>query len=392
MDTITDIIAPEHQEGTKATVLRWSKRAGERVQKDEPLLELETDKVVVEVPSPVSGVLLEIVKSADAEVAPGEILGRVREGAPASPQASQAPPQQAAAPISGNATARAALSPSVRALLAKHRLSAAQISGTGRNGRLTAQDVTRHVELSTPCEPVPAACEPGERVKHTAMRRRIAEHMVRSLAAAPHVTTLFEANLSAIVAHRDRHLRDYQARGAHLTLTAYFVSACSQALVQHRELNATFHEDALELHHDINIGVATALGNEGLIVPVLHRTQDSDLFGIAQALERLVSAARHQTLKPEEVRGGTFTISNHGVSGSLMAAPIIINQPQVAILGVGKAERRVCVVKQAGGEAIAIRTMAYLTLSIDHRAVDAFQANAFLGKVVSVLEQWPLED
>ncbi len=188
-----------------------------------------------------------------------------------------------------------------------------------------------------------------------------------------------------MLAHRARHAADYESRGARLTLTAYFVSACAQALRAHREVNATFHADALELHADVNIGVGTALGNKGLIVPVIHRAQGLNLFGIAQRLGQLVEAARAGKLSPEDVRGGTFTISNHGVGGSLLAAPIVINQPQVAILGVGKVQRRVCVVEVDGVEAIGVRSMCYLTLTIDHRALDAFQANAFLSSVVATL-------
>jgi 2-oxoglutarate dehydrogenase E2 component (dihydrolipoamide succinyltransferase) len=153
-------------------------------------------------------------------------------------------------------------------------------------------------------------------------------------------------------------------------------------------VNATFHEDALEFHPDANIGVGTALGNQGLIVPVLHAAQELTLSDIARRLGELVSAARAGKLAPQDVRGGTFTISNHGVGGSLLAAPIVINQPQVAILGVGKVERRVCVLESQGSESIGIRSMCYLTLTIDHRALDAFQANAFLAEVVNSLEQW----
>jgi 2-oxoglutarate dehydrogenase E2 component (dihydrolipoamide succinyltransferase) len=299
-------------------------------------------------------------------------------------------PAMSAQPAKSNGEAgRALLSPSVRRLLANHQLAPGDIKGSGRNGRVTAQDVTRHVNEARPAPtPAPPAAA-GSRVPHSAMRRRIAEHMVNSTSAAPHVTTLFEADLSAIVAHRAKHLEDFKRQGAHLTLTAYFACACVAALRAHPEVNATFHPDALELHADINIGVGTALGNEGLIVPVIHRAQDLSLLGIAQRLAALVAAARANKLTPSDVRGGTFTISNHGVGGSLLAAPIVINQPQVAILGVGKAERRVCVIESKGTEAIAIRTMAYLTLTLDHRAIDAFQGNAFLSQVVKALEQWP---
>jgi len=195
-----------------------------------------------------------------------------------------------------------------------------------------------------------------------------------------------------VLAHRARHAAEYESRGARLTLTAYFVSACVQALRAHREVNATFHPDALELHEDVNIGVGTALGNKGLIVPVIHRAQGLNLFGMAQRLGQLVEAARAGRLSPEDVRGGTFTISNHGVGGSLLAAPIVINQPQVAILGAGRVERRVCAVEVGGVEAISVRSKCYVTLTIDHRALDAFQANAFLRSVVATLEQWPADE
>ena len=215
--------------------------------------------------------------------------------------------------------------------------------------------------------------------------------MVRSLQQAPHVTTLFEADLTRVLAHRARFAENFAAQGARLTLTAYFIVACARALRAHPQVNATFRDDALELHTDANIGVGTALGQDGLIVPVLHRAQELNLFGVALRLGQLVAGARAGKLAPSDVRGGTFTISNHGVGGSLLAAPIVINQPQVAILGVGKVERRVCAVMIDGAEMIAIKSMCYLTLTIDHRAIDAFQANAFLANVVAVLEQWPAD-
>ena len=176
--------------------------------------------------------------------------------------------------------------------------------------------------------------------------------MARSLAQAPHVTTLFEADLTRVQAHRARHAPEYERQGIRLTLTAYFVAACARALLAHPSVNATFHEDALELHPDANIGVGTALGDEGLIVPVIHQAQHLSLAQLAARLGQLVGAARAGRLAPQDVRGGTFTISNHGVGGSLLAAPIVINQPQVAILGVGKVERRVCVIDAPDGEAI----------------------------------------
>jgi 2-oxoglutarate dehydrogenase E2 component (dihydrolipoamide succinyltransferase) len=380
----TDVVAPPNAEGTRATILRWCKLVGESVVKDEPLLELETDKVTVEVAAPASGTLIEVLKPANAEVIPDEVLARLRPIAEAS--AGHEPAPRAAAleaqkPEFGSklGDGPGSISPAVRRLLLEHAIEASDVAGTGRDGRITVQDVERHIAL------VPAHSQ----IPHSAIRRRIAEHMVRSLAEAPHVTTVFEADLTKVLEHRSKHAANFESRGARLTLTVYFINACVRALRAFPEVNATFLKDALELHADVNIGVGTALGNKGLIVPVIHQAQSLSLFDTARRLAHLVETARLGKLSPEEVRGGTFTISNHGVSGSLLAAPIVINQPQVAILGVGRVQRRVCVVSVGEVENIAIRSMCYLTLTIDHRALDAFQANAFLSMIVKILEEWP---
>ncbi len=411
MSTIRDVLAPPNEEGTRATILRWCKAVGDPVVKDEPLVELETDKVTVEIAAPASGTLIEVLKAENAEVNPDEVLARLRlPGESASVAASKpstvspapaasVPAEASVAPESAGGSAAAAsnragaelLSPSVRRLLHDHGIASGDINGTGRNGRVTAQDVTRHVSDTARVAAGAKAKQTGTStlVAHTAIRRRVAEHMARSLNEAPHVTTLFEADLSRVLKHRASHAKNYESRGVRLTLTAYFVGACVQALRAHPEVNATFRQDAMELHTDVNIGVGTALGDKGLIVPVIHRAQNLSLFEIAQRLQQAVEAARAGKLAAQDVRGGTFTISNHGVGGSLLAAPIVINQPQVAILGVGKVERRVCVIEVEGGESIAVRSMCYLTLTIDHRALDAFQANAFLGLIVKTLEHWP---
>jgi 2-oxoglutarate dehydrogenase E2 component (dihydrolipoamide succinyltransferase) len=393
MSSIADVLAPLNADGTRATILRWCKSVGETVVKDEPLLELETDKVTVEIPAPADGTLIEILKQVNAEVSPDEVLARLSleiesgsaahaAAAAAAPAAATSPREARTAPSAGR---HSPLSPSVRRLLREHSIDAAAVAGTGLNGRITAQDVARHAAAEKPDAD-------STRIAHSPIRRRVAEHMARSVAEAPHVTTLFEADLTQVLAHRTRNAAAYQSRGVHLTLTAYFVSACVRALRAHPEVNATFHKDALELHRDINIGVGTALGDKGLIVPVIHGAQRLNLFDTAQLLERLVAAARAGKLAAQDVRGGTFTISNHGVGGSLLAAPIIINQPQVAILGVGKIQRRVCVLAAGNGEEIGIRSLCYLTLTIDHRALDAHQANAFLSLIVTTLEQWPEND
>lgn len=223
------------------------------------------------------------------------------------------------------------------------------------------------------------------------MRRRIAEHMLRSVQTAPHVTSLFEADLSAVLAHRQATAEAAAARGCKLTLTAYFVAASAMAVRRVPEVNSRWHGDRLELFDDINIGIGTALGDSGLVVPVIMGVQDLDLGDIAKRLEALTRRAREGRLAPVDVQGGTFTISNHGVSGSLLATPIIINQPQSAILGVGKLEKRVIVREIGGQDSIQIRPMCFITLTLDHRVLDGYQANRFLGHLVSALEQWPLD-
>ena len=224
---------------------------------------------------------------------------------------------------------------------------------------------------------------------HTPMRRRIAAHMVKSVQTAPHVTCVFEADMSAVIAHRAKNRAGLEDQGIKLTYTAYFIKAAVTALRAVPEVNSRFHDQGLELFSDINIGIGTALGDEGLIVPVIHRAQQMTLDAIAGKLQTLTEKARKGELGQDEVSGGTFTISNHGVSGSLMASPIIINQPQSAILGIGKLEKRVVVIETGGQDQMEIRPLCYVTLTIDHRALDAHQTNEFLSVFVSALEGWP---
>jgi 2-oxoglutarate dehydrogenase E2 component (dihydrolipoamide succinyltransferase) len=377
MTELITISAPAEQtEGTEMVVGAWFKKVGDSVTENEPLLEISTDKVTVEVTAPATGILREILKSAEEAVEPGEVLGRIEAGAAAAVEPSPAPEA-------------AELTPAVRRLLAEHGLSASQITGTGRGGRITVQDVAAHVASSaggtTQAEPGAA---PSRRVAHTAIRRSIAKHMTQSVAVAPHVTAVFEADLSAVVAHREAHHAAFEADGVKLTYTAYFVRASVAALQAVPEVNSRWHEDALELFEDCHIGVATALPQGGLIVPVIHRAQTLDLRATAERLQDLTQRARTGTLAPPEVQQGTFSISNHGVSGSLIAAPIVIPQPQSAILGVGKLERRPVARERGGKEAVVVQPMCYVTLTIDHRGLDGFQANAFLTRWVEEIERW----
>jgi 2-oxoglutarate dehydrogenase E2 component (dihydrolipoamide succinyltransferase) len=221
------------------------------------------------------------------------------------------------------------------------------------------------------------------------MRRQIAEHMSRSLSVAPHVTAVFEADFSAIIAHRGAYKAAFAAKGVNLTYTAYIVAASAQAMAAVPSVNSRWHDDYLEVFADVNVGVGTALGEKGLIVPVIRAAQALSLGDIAARLQDLTERARAGKLTSADIQGGTFSISNHGVSGSLVATPIIINQPQSAILGVGKLEKRVVAREVAGVDTIQIRPMAFVSLSIDHRVIDAVQTNAWLARFVEVLETWP---
>lgn len=357
---MTDILLPTGQsEGSTHEVGQWLRRVGDPVRKDEPLLEVITDKVTVEIAAPADGVLAEILKQPGEPVLPGEVLGRIGEAArPSGPPTGAAPD----------------LSPAVRRLLQQHGLDPAAIRGTGSGGRITAADVEAHLASR------PSAGAGSRRVPHSAMRRSVAEHMARSVQTAPHVTAVFEADLGRVMAHRSR------LGNAKPTYTAYFVRAAVAALRAVPEANSRWHPDALELFEDCNIGIAVALPGGGLIVPVLHQAQDLSLEETAQRLDDLTARARAGKLEPREVQGGTFSISNHGVSGSLLAAPIVIVQPQAAILGIGKLEPRARV--NAAG-VVEARPMLYVTLTIDHRVLDGFQANAFLSKWVEAIEGWP---
>ena len=390
-----EILVPLEQEGTKAVVRAWLRKIGDRVELNDPLVELETDKVAVEVPAPAAGVLREILLHSDDEAVPGAVLGRIEAVADAGVEKAVEPPAERPRPDSekpGAGGREARLSPSVKRAVLQHDLDPDHIEGTGRGGRITRADVDRAVEAATRVEGVIPATAGDIRshfVPHDRMRLAIAENMRRSVADAPHVTAVFEADFSAIIAHREAHKAAYAKKGVKLTYTAYLVAAAAEAMKVAPAINSRWHDDRLELYDDINIGVGTALGTRGLIVPVLMKVQQLSLKGIAAGLEEMIEKARKEKLTGADIKGGTFTISNHGVSGSLFAAPIIINQPQSAILGVGKLEKRVVVREVGGQDAIQIRPMAYVSLTIDHRVVDGHQTNAWLARFVELLEGWP---
>ena len=399
MANIIDIHFPEdQQEGTEATVTRWLVAEGDRVAAHDPVVEIETDKVVVEVAAPAAGYIVAIKIQQDEEAGPGDVLCTLDtdEKAPARKPESEA---QEAIPASDNGSRaeRHRISPAVKKRAAEHQLDLSGIAGSGSDGRITLQDVDALIAdkqaVASTQAPIKESSEPStgdsEIIPHDRMRKRIAESMVTSLMhTAPHVTSVFEADLSAVMQHRAANKERFAKAGTPLTLTAYFVAASVAAIQKVPRVNSRWFDEHLEIFRHINMGIGTALGDQGLIVPVLNHVQSWDLENIAAGLADLIGRARENKLKPEDVRGGTFTISNHGVSGSLIATPIIINQPQSAILGVGKIEKRIKIRELEGEDTMVIRPMCYVSLTIDHRVVDAYQTNAFLTELVSTLENW----
>jgi 2-oxoglutarate dehydrogenase E2 component (dihydrolipoamide succinyltransferase) len=407
MPTLIDIRMPDLQEGTESVVAAWLKKTGDLVKIHEPLIEINTDKAITEVASPATGTLAEILVQPDQAIAPGDLLGRIQaDGGPVPVPVREDKPTAARAggrQTPGDVPASASLSPAVRALAKQHGVELSRVRGTGRGGRITHEDVMAF--LSAPQSQAASPLPPGEgsgargkqteravpaasrRVPHSQMRRRIASHMVESmLRTAPHVTAVWDVDLSAIVEHRRKNLDNFQKQDVRLTYTAYFVAASVKALQAVPEANSRWHDEALEIFQDCNIGVATAL-ESGLIVPVIRQAQKLDLLGIARILGDQTERARRGKIDLNAIQGGTFTITNHGVSGSLIATPII-NQPQSAILGVGKMEKRTQIVEVEGKDSITIKPMAYVTLTIDHRALDGYQANRFLDVWTKTIADW----
>jgi len=446
----TQVVMPQLGESVvEGTVGKWLKKVGDSVKELEPLLEVESDKVNTEIPSPAGGTVLALYIEEGTTVnagtvlaligQPGEAVGDAPAPASAHGHKEEAVSLPMAAPVSaptmapagkpangGNGAPR--LSPVVANMVAEHGIDASQIQGTGQGGRVTRKDVEAFLagggatsapaktdlppweqpgsgDLFKPTDDLykgtgstapspapadhqhkapPAAGKPGEVVQLSTMRKRIAEHMVMSkLKTAPHVTTVFEADMSAVTAHREANKADYAERGVNLTFTAYFVMVTARALRAHPMVNSQWTDEGILLKPEVNVGMAVAI-DDGLIVPVIKKADELSLAGLARTINDLAARARSSALKPDEVQGGTFTITNHGVSGSLFATPII-NQPQTGILGVGAMQKRVMVLE---GDMIAIRPMVYISLTFDHRVLDGASADFFVAEIKKQLEGW----
>lgn len=429
------VIMPEMGEGVvEGTISRWLKQVGEQVDQYEPLLEIETDKVTTEATAEEAGTVLEILVPEGETVDVGTVLAVIGQpgespqknghtptkeaAAKAEPTSQPAAPKAAATAVSHPPTERytGRISPVVGRIAAEHEVDLNQINGTGRDGRITKNDILAYIDqrqtqpmptakptqtqqtdtpkpvtpspghLVTPSPRHPVTLSPelatGEVVPLTTMRRAIAEHMVRSVQTSPHVTTVFEFDFTAVAQHRAAHKAQFARDGANLTFTAYIVAATVEALKQHPMANSTWTDEGIELKRQINIGMAAAI-DDGLIVPVIKGADGMNLLGLARTINDLTERARRKQLQPGDVQGGTFSITNHGTSGSLFATPII-NQPQCGILGVGKIEKRVKVIN----DAIAIRPLAYVSFTFDHRILDGKTADDFVSTIKQVIENW----
>jgi 2-oxoglutarate dehydrogenase E2 component (dihydrolipoamide succinyltransferase) len=390
-----EVRVPDEQEGTKAVVRAWLKAVGDAVAENDPLVELETDKVTQEVPAPAAGVLAEIILDTDAEAVPGALLAMINpdiavaSSAPAKAGVQPKKEESGSLPSQGHSQVETRLSPSVRRACQQHNIDPTRIQGTGRGGRITREDVDRAVAGATIVSAgEPATAQPRQSslkdIPHDRMRLTIAENMVRAVSEAPHVTALFEADFSAVAAHKAALAK----KGVKLSYTAYIVKAAAEAMAIAPAINGRWEKDRIAISPTVDIGVGTALGEKGLVVPVVKDAAALTVEEIGAKLDDLTRRARDGKLDRGDVSGGSFTISNHGVSGSLLAAPIILHQGQAAILGIGKLQKRVVVREVDGDDAMVILPMAYVTLTIDHRVVDGHQTNAWLTRFVEILENW----
>jgi pyruvate dehydrogenase E2 component (dihydrolipoamide acetyltransferase) len=426
----------------EGTITKWLKKPGEKVQRDEPLFEISTDKVDAEIPAPTSGVLKEITVPEGSTVQVNSVVGVIDgDGAGAAPAASgpaataapiEAPPTQppAKAPASAAPTApapappaptpataheeaeegeRVRSSPLVRKIAKDHNVDLAQVSGTGLGGRITKDDILKFVEqrpagAPTPKAPAPGAPsaplpsvaagprapqpQPGEVVPMSQMRKIIAERMVESKHTSAHVHTVYEVDMTRVMNLRAKLKKDFEQRtGSKLTPMPFFCRAALHGIRKWPIINSSVEGDAIRYHRTVNIGIAVAL-DWGLIVPVIKNAEELNFLGLQRAIADVAERARAKKLKPEDVQGGTFTITNPGSFGQMFGLPIIM-QPQVAIMGIGSIKKQPVVITDENGlDSIAIRSICHLTLGYDHRIIDGAVADQFLRDVAAYLESW----
>jgi len=421
---MTDVVMPQMGESiVEGTLTKWLKKSGDAVERDEPLFEISTDKVDTEIPSPAAGVISEVLVQEGQTVQVNAVVARIAgEGAAAAAPPATAPakePDPVAEPVAvktepspgpppvappaaaAQATPAGPLSPLVRRMARENNIDLSKISGTGAGGRITKDDVEAFLKgapapvVATPVAATPAAAAPppaamsaGTAAKTrvepmTIMRQKIAEHMVMSKRTSAHVTTVHRVDMTKVVKMRAKHKDAFAARhGMSLTFLPFVTRAATEAIAQFPIFNASIDGTNIVYHNEINIGIAVALDG-GLIVPVIKAADEKNVTGLQRSIVDLAGRARSKQLKPDEIQGGTFSITNFGSFGSVFATPVI-NQPQVAVLGVGTIEKVAAVVD----DAIAIRSQCYLALTFDHRLIDGALADQFTAKVKAVLENW----
>jgi pyruvate dehydrogenase E2 component (dihydrolipoamide acetyltransferase) len=429
----TDIVMPQMGESiVEGTITKWLKKAGDKVQRDEPLFEISTDKVDAEIPAPASGVLQEIKVTEGTTVGVNTVVGTIAvdgEAAAPPPKAAPTPAPQAkeekkeekkpaappapapvasAPPAQESADEEARSSPLVRKIAREHGVSLSQISGTGLGGRITKQDIMAFIDrqspapatppasapqpaASTPSRPAAPAAYPGDLIPMTNMRKLIAKHMIESRRTSAHVHCMYEVDFTRIVNLRARQKSGFEQRhGVRLTFMPFFVRAAIIAVQQWPIINASIESENIRYHRNINVGIAVAL-DWGLIVPVLKNAGDLNFLGLQRGITDLGERARSKKLKPEDVEGSTFTVTNPGQFGAIFGLPII-NQPNSAIMGVGGITKMPLVVTdKEGNDSIAIRSVVHLTLGYDHRLIDGAVADQFMALVKKTLENWSEE-
>jgi 2-oxoglutarate dehydrogenase E2 component (dihydrolipoamide succinyltransferase) len=412
----------------EGTITKWLVQPGDRVERDQPLLEISTDKVDAEIPSPASGVITEIRAKEGETIPVNQVVAVIGEGSeaaakpapaaapePAKPAAAAPPAEKPAAEGETEKDLSTFASPVVKRMAVEHGIDLSQVEGTGSQGRVTKQDLEGHLEKrpaapSAPSAPAPAPAAPaaaarpaggdfwvpayteGERVTLEPMskiRQITAAHMRYSKDTSAHVTTLFEFDFSRVARIRARAKGGFErANGTKLSFMPFVIKAVASALRAHRKINAAIDGINIVYKQDVNVGIAVAL-DWGLVVPVIRNADQLSLTGIAKVGNDLADRARAKKLSPDELKGGTFTITNPGVFGSLFGTPVI-NQPQVAILGIGAIQKRVVVETDANGnDALAIRTMAYMPITYDHRLIDGADADHFMNAVKRIIEEDP---
>ena len=407
-DMTSNVNMPQLGESiVEGVINKWLVQEGDQIKRFDSLLEVGSDKIDTEVPSPADGIILKIYAAEGETVPVGTIIAVIGQAGGivpeiSTPSAEVAPP---VAPVKVETSPEPVthdmdlgfISPVVARLVAKHGVDLTQVVGTGLKGRSRKKDVLEYLEqrrADDTDKSISGQAVSGDQIiPPNRMRRLIAEHMVQSKRTSPHVTTVFDCDLSAVVKHRYAHADAFAQDGVHLTFTPYFIVAIASALKQHPYVNSSWSDQGIVLKRAVNVGVAIAI-DDGLVVPVIKNTGSLNLLGLARMVNDLAQRARSGQLKADELQDGTFTLTNHGTSGSLLATPII-NQPQTGILGVGKIHKAPVVLSQGhpllpdANDAIAIRPIAYLSFTFDHRLLDGVTADAFVAAVKDRLESWP---